>query len=653
MANTTVKNTTVIKGVIGIYKRNVKLDDQEKKETILLEPPLPTGITERIENAKVVGSENNKKASLLEAAKPKGILGYLGVFGRFLERCFGKSSVESREAEIRHTSHEIYAKLSDHSQINHDTYKVLHENLDKGYIIRQEGFELFIYTISFNGPKYINKVNKSYTVNIESRDTLVSLNDENEYNNFRKELKGVFFEPQVWNKFLVEKSQILINELKHFDLETCINYAKNKLDRFNAVSDKALDFNKPKLTNEEELEVLKFYISNNEKLSNLLTEYNSDVLDEIYNKTEGSVKEDGNDYGVEHYHKLMDLIRGLWHTFSDKPSKKLSEIHENNKNLFKSAFKDLDVSNLDNELRRLKVDDKARLCITLKQLKETDKKRLINILNLLEKFRDDSGIEEDEEAGHVLEIAENEAEARKWRMWINAQFKNTDEIIRFRNILAEFVYADKADSLDALLNQFKGADVKVLYKILEKDTKSDELQNVMKKVTKLSFSNLDKSVPTTLHNGLNQGYRIVLEGSRIFLYTGKPFIEFNDKLKEELVDFTGINERDFNKVKSSISNLVEEQTGMLQKVRKLNAKIRHLNQDIKVKQGSLNSAKREVEKLIAKAKSANKELDNIKDDPRYQIKIELENDLEILENKLKKANEELENIQEDQYGFFR
>jgi hypothetical protein len=62
---------------------------------------------------------------------------------------------------------------------------VLHEDLEKGYIARQDGFEIFLYTIN-------DISGKDYKVDLASKESLVQLNNEKEYGLFKKELKKYF-----------------------------------------------------------------------------------------------------------------------------------------------------------------------------------------------------------------------------------------------------------------------------------------------------------------------------------------------------------------------------------------------------------------------------------------------------------------------------
>jgi hypothetical protein len=130
-------NTTLIKEVINIHKDN-----------------LCKG------HFKLANKDN--KAFLLEALRPIGVLGYLSNLRRFLEQHFAEDSLAKQEGEIRQISYEIYAKVLNFSCINHNINKVLHENLDKGYIVKQDGFKVLIYTINI-----INKDEKCYQVNKE------------------------------------------------------------------------------------------------------------------------------------------------------------------------------------------------------------------------------------------------------------------------------------------------------------------------------------------------------------------------------------------------------------------------------------------------------------------------------------------------------
>ncbi|MFN7094266.1 MAG: hypothetical protein ACK4M7_02780, partial [Burkholderiales bacterium] len=78
----------------------------------------------------------------------------------------------------------------------------------------------------------------------------------------------------------------------------------------------------------------------------------------------------------------------------------------------------------------------------------------------------------------------------------------------------------------------------------------------MTAIKNLSYLELRASKSKILYNNDDKGYQLILEESRIFLYTGKPFIAFNSKLKEELIELTHIEEDQFKQIKSSISSSV-------------------------------------------------------------------------------------------------
>lgn len=80
----------------------------------------------------------------------------------------------------------------------------MHENLDKGYIVKQDGFKVIIYTINI-----INKDEKSYHVNSESGDQLIKLDNENEYNYFKSKLKRIFYPDIVWHEFIKIKAILI------------------------------------------------------------------------------------------------------------------------------------------------------------------------------------------------------------------------------------------------------------------------------------------------------------------------------------------------------------------------------------------------------------------------------------------------------------
>jgi CII-binding regulator of phage lambda lysogenization HflD len=198
------------------------------------------------------------------------------------------------------------------------------------------------------------------------------------------------------------------------------------------------------------------------------------------------------------------------------------------------------------------------------------------------------------------------------------------------------------DNVGLLKLAFKVGDITHLYKSL-KQAKSlgrdAELKGVMKSIKRLEFSDFSISTPRILYINSERGYQLVLEGAKIFLYTGKPFEVFNDKLKEEIIDFTSIGNRHFYEFKSSLSTMVG---GLTQKIndfqilRKLKAKISYLEDQVGFHKKQISLVTKGLGEIEACAAE----------------KLRLEEELQLMEEKLFNAQRELIDLPEDRSILF-
>ncbi|MFN7094213.1 MAG: hypothetical protein ACK4M7_02510, partial [Burkholderiales bacterium] len=71
--------------------------------------------------------------------------GFWGKLEQFLNNYLGIDLVAGRQRELKTVSKHVFLELPDHYQLTKDTDKTLYQNSKQNYIIRQEGFEMFVY----------------------------------------------------------------------------------------------------------------------------------------------------------------------------------------------------------------------------------------------------------------------------------------------------------------------------------------------------------------------------------------------------------------------------------------------------------------------------------------------------------------------------
>ncbi|MFN7094265.1 MAG: hypothetical protein ACK4M7_02775 [Burkholderiales bacterium] len=108
-------------------------------------------------------------------------------------------------------------------------------------------------------------------------------------------------------------------------------FAAKHVDEFNAISDKAVDCHHLGLISEErKKELVKLVIANNQNLAELLTEYNSDVIQEMCNYAEEFVKAHKVVRLERLQFNLIKLIMEISFLFNDELVKQLVNMHNNN-----------------------------------------------------------------------------------------------------------------------------------------------------------------------------------------------------------------------------------------------------------------------------------------------------------------------------------
>ncbi|MFN7094410.1 MAG: hypothetical protein ACK4M7_03505, partial [Burkholderiales bacterium] len=278
---------------------------------------------------------HNKRNILIGAASKTGFIGKLELF---LDSFLGTNIVKNRQQELEQVSKNIVARLPDHSQLNEETYITLHEDLEDGYIIRQEGFETAIYTIETATVNSGYPITNSYT----NRECLVFLKNQSDYVDLISDLQLIYKADEQGEKFVQALPEIIHDPLLQLE-NLCAFVNENELE-FKKTAKLKLTFSQPinklsptQLVNEldeiacsnnnnftaQELitQIAKFSIMHNDKLASKLANYTPTVLNEIANQLPNN----------EEYQQSKLLFASLAQAVSsilrDKPTQALIDLH--------------------------------------------------------------------------------------------------------------------------------------------------------------------------------------------------------------------------------------------------------------------------------------------------------------------------------------
>jgi hypothetical protein len=281
-------------------------------------------------------SLNHSKRNILIGAANK--TGFIGKLELFLDSFLGTNIVKNRQQELEQVSKNIVARLPDHSQLNAETYITLHEDLEDGYIIRQEGFETAIYTIETVSVNSSFPITNSYT----NRECLVFLKNQSDYVDLISDLQLIYKADEQGEKFVQALPEIIHDPLLQLE-NLCAFVSENELE-FKKTAKLKLTFSQPinklsptQLVNEldeiarsnnnnfttQELitQIAKFSIMHNDKLASKLANYTPTVLNEIANQLPNN----------EEYQQFKLLFTSLAQAVSsilrNKPTQAIIDLH--------------------------------------------------------------------------------------------------------------------------------------------------------------------------------------------------------------------------------------------------------------------------------------------------------------------------------------
>jgi hypothetical protein len=203
--------------------------------------------------------------------------GFWGKLEQFLNNYLGINLAASRQQELKTVSKNVFLQLPDHYQLTKDTDKTLYQNSRQNYIIRQEGFEMFVYPLN----SY-----KRYHKNAKDKCSLVDLTDRLTYNSFISELK-IIHSPKGWRDFIDQQIYASLDDLLTIK-EISEKFAKTNSDRFEeetAINLYELSpYSNYQVDQAKITQMVKFCLNNitqNKEYKSLISKFNLNLLEEF------------------------------------------------------------------------------------------------------------------------------------------------------------------------------------------------------------------------------------------------------------------------------------------------------------------------------------------------------------------------------------